>query len=294
VLKTFPAFVDLSTAELAVLSAIVRERFFERGTALLTPGKPVPAFYLIFEGEVQTYKDGNPTQRFGPRSAVGSLAALTRDPMGAHVVALEDTLALEVDPEDMDDVFEDHFNILSAVLRTIASLMRDLQIQLGGGAAIKSEGMISGVNTREPLGVVERMLVLRQATNFAHVSIEALAELANDAEELRYSAGQRLWEVGQRGNWSLMVAAGEVECRPPNGEPFFFGPRFVVGGLDSLAEQPRWYEAVAKSDLVGLRQTRSSLMDAIEDYPEMAMDMLRNLASGLLALQQRLAQNESS
>lgn len=291
ILKTFPGFVDLSAAELAVLAAITEERFFARGAALLEPGVPVQAFYLIVEGEVQVLKDGTPTQTFGPRSAVGGLAALTRDPAGAHVVALEDTVALEVDHEDMADVFEDHFPILLGVLRAVARTLREAQIRARGGPAMTQQEDEAGptVDTSRPLGLVERMWQLRRGTAFRHTNIEALADMATDAEELRFAAGETVWDVGDQADWSLLVVSGTVRCESDQAEPFTFGPGYVVGGLDSLAEQDRWYRATAECDVVGLRTTRADLYDVLEDHPDMSMAFLRNLAAGIIATMARIA-----
>jgi CRP-like cAMP-binding protein len=279
ILKTFPGFSALAGSELAVLAAVTRERFFARGEVMLEPERPVTAMYLVVEGRVQSYLSGQPSQIFGPRSAVGGLAALTRDPRGAHAVALDDVVALEMDPEDMVDVFEDHFEITIGVIGALARGLRELQMKLGGGAAIDGREF-PDFDTGHRLNLVDKMFCLTRSTSFADSSIEAVAELAEGADEIRAIAGEPLWRHGDPADFSLMIVSGEVEATPPDDAAFRFGSGWVVGGLDSLGGLPRWYDLAVGSDLVALRLRRAILFDVLEDHPDMALELLRGLARG--------------
>ncbi len=289
ILKTFPGFAALTANELAVMASICRERYFEAGATMLQPGVPVIAFYLIIEGQAQIIRQGRPAKTHGPRSTVGGLASLTGDPQGAHAVALEDSICLEIDIEDIQDVFEDRFSILLGVLGAMARTLRELQQEIGGGAAITASKELSAFDSDKPLGLVERMFFLRSTTNFSYTSVEALADIADDATELRYESGETIWKAGDEGNYSLMLVNGQVECSPEDGgAPFMFGPGFVVGGLDSIANVPRWYSVVARGPVHGLRLDRATFFDVLEDHPGMAMAMLRSLARGVEGLLDRL------
>lgn len=292
ILKTFPGFAALAAGELAVMAATSHERFFPAGATLLSPGVPVGAFYLIVDGCAQVFRQGR-AQDMGPRSSVGGLAALARDPNGAHVVAIEDTVALEIDIEDMNDVFEDHFNILLGVLGAIGRTMRALQIQQGGGAARPARSQLGSVSER-PLGLVDKMFVLKGSTSFADTSIEALADLARGATERRLAAGAEIWREGDRAEGPVLVVNGAVECQPSSGTPFELGPSYVVGGLDSIAQEPRWYRAAAKTDLRILELERRHLLDVLEDHPDVAMELLRGLARGVSAMLDGVAAREAA
>jgi CRP-like cAMP-binding protein len=61
-----------------------------------------------------------------------------------------------------------------------------------------------------------------------------------------------------------------------------------VGGIDSLAAEPRWYRAVAKSQVTALYIRTQHLLDVIEDDVEFAMDMLRVFARTLRSLQEQV------
>ncbi|MEQ9320586.1 MAG: cyclic nucleotide-binding domain-containing protein [Polyangiaceae bacterium] len=288
-LKTFPGFATLDSAQIAVLASITHERTFEPGEVLHEPGKTVLAFYLIVSGEVQLYRDGRPAKVFGPRSSVGGLSALTKQ--DNHAVALTEVLALEVDADDMDEVFEDHYPILVGVLRALAGTLREVQIQRGGGASVKKTTHVRPP-PQSPLNLVERMFFFRQTSNFAHASIEALADLVQDVPELRYEPGQTLWEAGESASYSVIVLDGVIECTADGVEPFDFDRGYVVGGLDALSQTERWYDARAKTKLRVLQLHTAHMFDVLEDHVDMAMTLVRTLAEGVQAMLAALAAQE--
>ncbi|MFP6684398.1 MAG: hypothetical protein VB934_06775, partial [Polyangiaceae bacterium] len=64
---------------------------------------------------------------------------------------------------------------------------------------------------------------------------------------------------------------------------FAFGAGYVVGDLDAIAREPRWYSAYAEEEVDALVLKRSSTFDVLEDNTDMAMQLLRNFAAGITA-----------
>jgi CRP-like cAMP-binding protein len=294
ILKSFPGFAHLGAPDLAVMSSICRERFFPAGATMLEPGVPPLAFYLVVSGRAQVLRNGEPADEHGPKSSVGGLAAMTRDPRGTHAVALEDTLALEIDTDDMQDVFEDHFTILVGVLRALARTMRELQIATRQGAAVSTPTQHQGVTSDRPLTLVERMFFLRRTQNFAKVSIEAVADLAARHREVRFRAGDVIWNLGDAAEDSILVLNGTISCQPPDREHFDLGVGYIVGGLDALSGEPRWYKLVAKTDVLAMRQLRDDMLDVLEDHSEAALALTRTLAGGVIAMLDRLSAHRAA
>jgi len=285
ILKTLPGFSHLSGGELAVLASFVRERVFRKGEVLLEPGQPAMSIFLLVEGEAEMFLDGQSIGVFGSRMSVGGVAALSRDPRGAHAVARTDVFALELDAEEMDELFEDNSNLIVGVLGALARTLRNLQEKQGGVAV--SGKMHPDYPARGGLTLVDKMFVLRATENFKEVSIEALADLADGAPEVAFEAGCRIWRRGAPANYSLMVVSGRVIATPPEGRPQPFTSRWIVGGLDDLGNLPRWYDLHADTDTVALRLKSAALFDVFEDYPDVGLRMMRGLARGALALQER-------
>lgn len=294
IIKTFPGFAGLDAGGLAIMSSITRERFFPAGTVMHEPGVPVVAFHLIVDGEVQMYRNGKETKRFGAKSAIGGLASLTRDPEGAHAVAVSDVFALEIDSDDMQDVFEDHYDVLLGVVKAMATGLRQAQIAAGGGAAISGRAAPDPVTKPADLSLVEKMFFLRKTSNFANASIEALSDLAAGSYEKRYRPGDVIWRAGDDAQSSVQVLAGTVICEAPDVKPFEFGVGMIVGGLDSMARQARWYDCIAKDDVRLLVIERTLMFDVLEDHIEMAMALLRALATGMQAILTRMAERQDA
>lgn len=289
ILRTFGGFKNLAPEELALLASIGREKHFTAGAVLHEPGRPVSAFHLVVDGDIQMFRNGKATRVLSGRSTVGALAALARDPDGAHAVAITDVIALEIDVEDMDEVFEDNFSIIHGVMTGLAHGLREAQMRMGGGAAVDMKRRITQVDFGHELSLVDKMFIMRSATNFADVSIEALSQMARDADEMRFSAGASIWPANEIAEWSMLVVDGVVECVADDVAPFRFGPSFYVGGLDSLTLSPRWYGCRAETDVIALKIHNQRWLDVLEDHTDMALEMTRNFARGVNAIAQRQA-----
>jgi CRP-like cAMP-binding protein len=236
---------------------------------------------------VSILREGTAVRSFGPGGVVGALASLARDPAGQHVVAMEDTHTFEVNVDDFEDVLEESFPTLLGALRGMATNVLEVRKQLGPSAGFR-EPKSSASSSPSRLGLVDRILFLRRLLAYGKAKIEAIAELAREAEEIRVPAGTTLWQAGDPSSYSLLVVAGEVTCEAPDGQHFVLGHDSQVGGIDSIAGLPRWYSAVSATEVVALRSEVTHLLDVIEDYPDMGLEMLRVVGGFLMRLQSEL------
>ena len=292
-LRTFPAFAELAPSHLAALAELAVERSFPAGSEIHQEGLPVREVHYVLTGEVEIRRRGHEVRRLGPRSVIGGLAALARLREGYQVVAATDTTTFSFTHEDQVDVFEDDFEMMTGVLRGVAGAYIDARRDAGDAAGFESEPD-PGVMPQYPLGLVGKLAVLRRTTPFDLAEIEALAELARDSPERRYPAGSVLWTAGDPSSHSLLVVAGVIEGRVrETGQRFRLGARSIAGGLDSLAERPRWFDATAAADLAVLEVGHAALLDLLEDHTGMAMDVLRAMAGGVLALRERKANGQA-
>ncbi len=289
-LRTFGGFANLSPGELTVLAEILRPRFFPAGTTLLSPGTPVKSFHMIVDGRVRSLKDGKLIRELVSKQVVGGLAAFTRDPEGAHVVAVEDTLTFECDRDDMEEVFEDNFTIQLAVLRGLAQQVIELRKLLGSRAGFGDYDE----NLVEPevgeLWLVERMGFLKKTLPFGDAHIEGIAALAQSSKELRFPAGYTLFREGEPSGFTVTLLNGTVDCMSEDGRHCFeFQPLSVLGAIDSLADIPRWYSAVCRTPIIALRGETENFIDFMEDHPSLATQMMRLNARVISEMQQRVA-----
>jgi CRP-like cAMP-binding protein len=276
-----------STASLAALAAQLDAVRIPQGTRREHGGWPDGVIYFVVEGELLAEREGKPFGRFGARSVLGGLGAFAREPQSMSFTAVQDTVALRLHATDMLEVFEDHYDLLQAGIEGLArngiELRRRLQPHAGYDAPAQRDPDEPLV---EPLGLIERMLVLR-ASLAVQTHIDELAELGRAAQEVHYRKGSPLWFEGERATHLLVVVRGKVQAETSGGLSFQFGPGDLVGALDTLAGVPRWFDARAESNVIALALERDALLDLIEDQAELGFDILRMLARVLIDVRER-------
>lgn len=282
-LRAFEAFADLPPAQIAGFAKLAVERFLPAGTVIQPAGTPAREVHYLIEGEVELRRAAHPAQRLGPRSVINGLASLAQVRRSDEVVAVTDTTLLSFTHEDQKDVFEDNFEICRRVMRAVAAAYLDAQLAAGpaAGQATTSEALLVPTS----MDMVDRIAVLRAATPFDRAPLEALAELAQYAPEVRYPAGQRLWNAGDEAGWGVAVMIG---CLSGSADGVRRELRFpagtVAGALDTLAGRARWFDAVSETEVVALRIEANPLFDLLEDHTDMALQLLGSMARGVIAL----------
>jgi CRP-like cAMP-binding protein len=288
VLRTFAGFATLTPSEIGVMAAQTRKRFFPAGTIISEEGAPPRSIHFIVDGEIELSRHGHKLRSYDARSAVGGLNALARDLDTPRMLASQDTVTLEISTDDMEDVFEDNFGIVIGVMRAITRGILEMRAELGKDAGYHDDGENAKCPAR-PLDLVERIFFLRKTIAFARTRIEALAQLARNAEEIRLDAGTVLWREGDQPDQIIFPICGRVKATTEVGQEFYFRPGGTFGGLDSMAQRERWFTAEVDEYLIGLRFDREIFLDVLEDHYEMARDFMGLLAANLLGLLEQAA-----
>ena len=287
-LQRLPLFSTLAPGDLAVLATYARERFFPKGAALLRNGEPVGAIHLVVEGSVRVSQHGRPLRVAGSHDAIGVIGLLARAAHGFESIAVTDTLTLEIDADTLSDIFDDHFSIYHHLLRGVARRSLEDRRQLAADAGYSIPADRCKVLPARPLDLVERIFFLRRTLPLGRSSITALADLARRVTELHLPLGARLWSQGDPSDAVLLLVSGWVEGVVDGGrQRFRFGPGASVGGLDSLAGVPRWYEPTTEDKLVALRLSTQDLIDVLEDHTQVATELMAVVAGDALEIAER-------
>jgi CRP-like cAMP-binding protein len=279
-LKKIPMLSGLSPENLAAVADFARERFFPRGSVLLREGEPIPALYGLLDGRVHLARAGRVLGHVTSGGFVGGAAMFARDPQGLGAVAETDTVAIELEADAALEIFEDHFPILHHVLREVCGWLIDLVVRLPPRlhGNLFPEGNGPGAPAGD-LDLVERILFLRRVSLFSESSIDALAELSRGLAEAVFPPGARLWEQGDESGTLLLLVTGTVSCAARGGDaPFVVGPGAPMGTIESMAERPRWHDAVTQTSVTALQGHIEGLIDVFEDNFDMAMDYLAVMA----------------
>ena len=220
VLRSVPLFRQVAEEHLRALAHLIRERTYPRGNVILSQGDPGEALFLIRSGQVKVTvlsEDGREVilSVLGSGSFFGEMALVDDEPRSAHVIAMSDTVLLQLRREDFRSCVRSSPELAIALLRelshrlrraddTIASLMLldvngrvahlllDLAKEEGGEGASRitrrlthaAIGQMVGAS-RETVSRTMRNLVLRNVIAVRGREISLL-----DLEALRMAAQQ--------------------------------------------------------------------------------------------------------
>jgi hypothetical protein len=158
-------------------------------------------------------------------------------------------------------------------------------------AVWRLERSISGDDTMETgqtLGIVERVLFLREVSIFRLLEPEDLEQIADLAHERLYPVGEYLCREGELGDELFVLVEGEVEVsKQVDGAPHLL--RILrsgehLGELAILREQPRSASVRALIDTRTLVLGGQALRSILEDRPQVGLAMLASLAEQMSSL----------
>jgi CRP-like cAMP-binding protein len=277
-LKRIPMLSGLPTAEVAVLADAAGERFFPKGSVVFREEQAVGSMHFVVQGSLAVLRRGARVGEVQPGGEIGGLHVFTRDALGSHVVAEDDTLTLEVDVDAMADVLEDRFPILQHVLRETSRQALELLVRFQLDPSVAFEHTPPAPDDPADSDLVGKLFFLRRMAVFERSSVTALAELARTMAQVRFETGTVLWQEGEPSPGLLLIRSGSVRATGSGGVSFQAGPGAPLGALEGVAEVPRWYEAVAETPVLALQGQAGVLVDLFEDNFEMAMDYLAVIA----------------
>jgi CRP-like cAMP-binding protein len=269
-LRRFPLFGGAELAELATLAENVVETTYPSGAVVAPPGR-VEAIHLILSGQL----DAGP-QRCGAREAFGWLEVLARRPLAAAAVAVGETRTLRLAASELGEILEDNFGLLAVALRELAT--RTLAEQDPGPLGRRA----AAAPMASPLGLVERMTVLRQRTPFSSARLEALAILAYESQETTWPAGELVSRCGDPARAAYFILDGDLRATSPGRGSTLLGAGSVIGVLESLAGLRHSSTIAVVTPVRALEIASTVIFDVLEDHPDLGLAMLATFAGELL------------
>ena len=121
------------------------------------------------------------------------------------------------------------------------------------------------IERRTPEGSLTQDLLrlFRGNPLFAPLPLTALDRLAESATRVSFSAGAVLMEQGERGEWYLLVADGELEVRDEEHQLGTVRAGEGVGEIALLRRAPRMASVVARTDVTGYAIDAPTFLSAL-------------------------------
>jgi CRP/FNR family cyclic AMP-dependent transcriptional regulator len=138
----------------------------------------------------------------------------------------------------------------------------------------------------------ERVLLLKKAPFFSEVDTDDLRFVAQALEEESYSAGERVFDINDRGDHMYVIVSGRIgiSINPdPKVKEFIveLGQGECFGEMNLLDELPRSASAHVLEDTRLLALDKTALRRLIMSYPSLALGMLRGFSLRLREAHER-------
>lgn len=131
----------------------------------------------------------------------------------------------------------------------------------------------------------EEVDLLRNIPLFSKVDPSKLKLLAFASERLTFAPGQELFRQGDSGDAAYIVIAGEAEVLvdAPGGPVAVarVGKNDLVGEIAILCDVPRTATVKALSNVVTLAISKDLFFQMVSEYPQFAIEVMRELAERL-------------
>lgn len=132
-----------------------------------------------------------------------------------------------------------------------------------------------------PLTSEEKRARLESVPLFRDCSSDVLDRLAEATAEFEFSADAPIVQQGQVGNGLYVVVSGGASIVAGSDELARLGPGEFFGELSVIDQQPRAATAYAIGDTVCLALASWDLLAELERDPQLAVNLLRELARRL-------------
>ena len=284
-LKSLPELGELSSEQIARFAGTAQEIQFEAGESIYGPGNAPTFFYVIALGTVELRRTDGPVQTFGAPESMGFVEMFAEASI-TGAVAASDMVTLRFSKQDLLEVFEEDFELLQNSIFNLARYQHWLLRQVIGGTQRGDWKQVVEIPEGRPFDLLERLMLIRQGALFAAIGLEAAVMMATSMKEVKWSSGEVLWQPGDPSGAMYFIVTGEVEASLEDGQNFLAGPGYPLGNLESLAQVPRWYRPVAKTDVIAFRADHETFFDVMEDDFEVAEAFLKAMSSGILSAQE--------
>ena len=130
-LARVPIFANCTADEIAAITGVAQEGFFQPDQIIVTQGTPGQAFYLIIAGRVEILRDGVSLGAFGPGDFFGEMSLLDQAPRSATIRALDHTQCLMLSSWDFKSLLERHPAIAIKLLEVLSRRLRVANERIG-------------------------------------------------------------------------------------------------------------------------------------------------------------------
>lgn len=144
----------------------------------------------------------------------------------------------------------------------------------------------------------EEVELLRRIPLFANIEPSKLKLLAFTSERLKFREGAELFHQGDMGDSAYIIIDGSVRIMvsTPKGDIKVadVNKNDIVGEISILCDVPRTATVIADEDVEVLKITKELFFRMVSEFPQMAVEIMRELAARLEKTTGQLTQSLNS
>ncbi|MCL2933982.1 MAG: cyclic nucleotide-binding domain-containing protein [Trichodesmium sp. MAG_R03] len=141
---------------------------------------------------------------------------------------------------------------------------------------------------------VERLLFIRAVPIFRELRDDFLVRLASVMEELSFPTNHTIFTAGKEGRSLYIVVSGRVRVHLESRDLANLEQGACFGEMSLFDAEPRSASVTTLENCECLMLTQIQLYDAIDETPEIAINIIRLLSRRIRELNQKLHARESS
>ena len=135
------------------------------------------------------------------------------------------------------------------------------------------------------MGLKDEVDLLRRVPLFAQIEPAKLKLLAFTSQRMTFQEEQPLFKQGDSGDAAYVLVSGEaaVLAETPEGEipVATVGKNAIIGEIAILCDVPRTATVKAATQLEALKIDKEDFLRLIREFPEMGIEVMRELANRL-------------
>lgn len=124
ILKNIPLFAGIPEAALSDIIGASEETAAMIGTDIVKAGDPWNDLYIILQGQVRAYRNGQTLREFNALSTFGELAALDAETADMTMTALEDTTMFKISGPALYRLMNEHKSLERNLIKTLCERLR--------------------------------------------------------------------------------------------------------------------------------------------------------------------------
>lgn len=144
------------------------------------------------------------------------------------------------------------------------------------------------------MGLKDEVDLLRRVPLFAQIEPAKLKLLAFTSQRITFQPDQAFFRQGDSGDAAYVLISGEAQvlAETPDGEipVATIGQNAIIGEIAILCDVPRTATVKAATKLEALKIDKEDFLRLIKEFPEMGIEVMRELADRLSATTAELSE----